>query len=105
MAATCAHSSQKLLAYVLILFLGRHSAREIHSMALDETHDKNVASFRSQSWKSIKPKLLEVNENNSDLCLDTLESMNYEYNKTMLTSFWVKQLPEIPAKTMRNYLN
>ena len=43
MAATCAHSSQKLLAEVLILFLGRHSARKIHSMALDETHDENVA--------------------------------------------------------------
>ena len=27
------------------VFLGRHSAREIHSIALDETHDKNVASF------------------------------------------------------------
>ena len=30
------------------VFLGRHSAREIHSIALDETHDKNVASFGSQ---------------------------------------------------------
>ena len=29
------------------VFLGRHSAREIHSIALDETHDKNVASFGS----------------------------------------------------------
>ena len=30
------------------VFLGRHSAREIHSFALDKTHDKNVASFGSQ---------------------------------------------------------
>ena len=30
------------------VFLGRHSAREIHSIALDKTHDKNVASFGSQ---------------------------------------------------------
>ena len=30
------------------IFLGRRSAREIHCIALDETHDKNVASFRFQ---------------------------------------------------------
>ena len=60
------------------VFLGRLSAREIHSITLDETHDENVASFGSQNWKSIKPKLLEIKENNSDLYLDTLESMNYE---------------------------
>ena len=55
------------------VFLGRLSAREIHSITLDETHDENVASFGSQNWKSIKPKLFE---NNSDLYLDTLYHNN-----------------------------
>ena len=30
------------------VFLGRRSAHEIHSIALDETHGKKVASFGSQ---------------------------------------------------------
>ena len=49
------------------VFLGRHSAGEIHIIALDEAQDENVASIGSQNGKSIKPKPLEINENNSDL--------------------------------------
>ena len=79
MAVTCAHSSKKLLARVLMLYCSGHSAREINSIALDETRDENVASFGFQNRKSIKSK---------DLYLDTLESMNYEYNKMTRTSFW-----------------
>ena len=53
MAATCAHSSQKLLARSpRDVFLVMHSAREIHSIALDEIQDKNVAPFESQNEKS-----------------------------------------------------
>ena len=64
-----------------------------------------MASLGSPNWTFIKPKLLELNENNSDLYLETLEPMNYEYNKTIITSVWVEQLPEISAKTMTKYLN
>ena len=41
------------------VFLGRHSAREIHSIALDETHDENVASVGSQK-KEFPCKILQV---------------------------------------------
>ena len=67
------------------VFLGRHSAREIHSITIEETHDENLAYFGSQNWKSIKPKLLDINKNNSDLYLDTQEPMNYEYDTTIIS--------------------
>ena len=31
-----------------------HSARAIHSIPLGETHDKNVAYFRSKKWKKFR---------------------------------------------------
>ena len=35
-----------------------------------------------------------------DLYLDTLESMNYKYKETIMSSFRCKQLLEISATTM-----
>ena len=51
------------------VFLGRHSAREIHSIALDETHDKNVASFGSQknSDAEAKPRFAYTCEESSKI--------------------------------------
>ena len=67
MAATCTWFTEIACRCPYAAFLERLSAREIHSIRFDETHDENVASFGSQNWKSIKPKLLEINENITDL--------------------------------------
>ena len=48
-----------------------------------------MASFGPPNWTIIKPKLLELNENNSDLYLDTLEPMNHEYSiRTSASNFY-----------------
>ena len=66
-----------------VVFLGKFPARGVHRIALDES----VATFRSQNWRNLKSKQFEINDNNSDLYLDTLQSMNYENNKTNLLYF------------------
>ena len=70
------------------VFLGRHSAREIHSIALDETHDKDVASCGSQKRRNVESeKMCKINENNSDLSSDRLNSMNHKTDQTIRTGF------------------
>ena len=75
------------------VFLGRHSAREIHSITLDETHDENVASFGSQKRRNVESeKMGKINESIPDLSSDRLNSMNHKTDKTKRTSFWIEKL-------------
>ena len=36
---------------------------------------------------------ISIHEHNSNLYLDTLESMNYGYNKTIVSTSWIEKLP------------
>ena len=70
------------------VFLGRHSGREIHSIALDETHDKNVASCGSQKRRNVESeKMCKINESIPDLSSDGVTSMNHKTDKKIRTSF------------------
>ena len=75
-----------------------------HSIELDETHDENVASVGSRNRKTLKPKLLKINEKNSNLYLDTLEQMNYEHNKTIISTSWIENYQNYPQKR-KSYLS
>ena len=46
----------------------------------------------------------EINEQNSDLYLDKLESMDYENDKTIISSFWIEKKRDHTRKT-RNVCN
>ena len=88
------------------VFLGRHSAREIDSIALDETHDKNMASCGSQKRRNVESeKMCIINENNSDVSSDRLNSMNHKTDQTIRTSFWIEKLTKFPATTIRMISN
>ena len=67
------------------VFLGRHSAREIHSIALDETHDKNVSSCGSQKRRNVESE--KIIESIPDLSSDRLNSMNHKTAQTIRTGF------------------
>ena len=43
--------------------------------------------------------LRSFKENHSDRYLDTLKSIDYEYKKTIISNFWIENLPQIPQKS------
>ena len=49
-------------------------------------------------------RFISIHENNSNLYFNTQKQMNYEYNKTIISTSWIVRLPKIPQK-QKSYLS